>query len=194
MLDKKTPHRSNNITNLKDSFVLLEITEMELIKIIQSMKNNKSAGLDDISPYLLAKCIPHIIKPLLQLVNVSIREGIFPSKLKKSVVKPIYKKGKKEDAINYQPIALVPALSKVLEKVISNRLIAFLEKHNILNKSQYGFRKNESMNVAIATKKVWILKQTATVYYWTYQKNLIAFNIFLWINYINMISGAYHIS
>jgi hypothetical protein len=63
MLDKKPPHTSNNITNLKDSFVLLEITETEL-------KNTKSAGLDDISTYLLKKCIPHIIKPLLELVNV----------------------------------------------------------------------------------------------------------------------------
>jgi hypothetical protein len=59
------------------------------------MKNKKSAGLDDISTYLLKKCIPHIIKLLLELVNVSIRIGIFPSKLKKSVVKPIYKKGEK---------------------------------------------------------------------------------------------------
>jgi hypothetical protein len=46
------------------------------------MKNKKSAGLDDISPYLLTKCIPHIIKQLLELINASIREGIFPSKLK----------------------------------------------------------------------------------------------------------------
>jgi hypothetical protein len=36
--------------------------------------------------------------------------------LKKSVVKPIYKKGKKEEAINYPPITLAPAFSKVLEK------------------------------------------------------------------------------
>jgi hypothetical protein len=70
-----------------------------MIKIIQSLKNTKSARLDDISTYLLKKCIPHIIKPLLELVNVSIREVIFPSKLKQSVVKPIYKKGKKEEAI-----------------------------------------------------------------------------------------------
>jgi hypothetical protein len=43
------------------------------------------------STYLLKKCTPYIIKPLLQLVNVPNREGIFPSKLKKSVVEPIYK-------------------------------------------------------------------------------------------------------
>jgi hypothetical protein len=62
----------------------------------------------------------------------SIREGIFPSKLKKPVVKPIYKNGEEEEAINYWPITLVPALSKVLEKVIANQLIAFLEKRDIL--------------------------------------------------------------
>jgi hypothetical protein len=59
------------------------------------MKNKKSAGLDGISLYPLKKCIPHIIKPMLELINASITEGIFPSKLKKSVVKPIYKNGKK---------------------------------------------------------------------------------------------------
>jgi hypothetical protein len=60
MLDKNPPQTSNNVISVKDSLVLLEITETELIKIIQSMKNKKSAGLDDISPYLLKKmCTSH---------------------------------------------------------------------------------------------------------------------------------------
>jgi retron-type reverse transcriptase len=123
-----------------------------LIKVIQGMKNKKSTGLDDISPYLLKKCTPHIIKLLLELVNASIKEGTFPSTLKKkSVVKPIYKNGTREDANNYRPITLVPTLSKALEKVTANQLIAFLDKHNILNKSQFGFRRNKSTNDAIAT-------------------------------------------
>jgi hypothetical protein len=67
------------------------------------------------------------------------------------VVIPIYKKGTKEDANNYRPITLVPALSKILEKVIANQLTAFLDKHKMLNKSQFGFRKNKSTNDAIAT-------------------------------------------
>jgi hypothetical protein len=150
MLDKKPPETSNNITSVKDSLVLLEITGTELIKLIQSMKNKKSAGLDDISPYLLKKSVPHIIKPLLELVNASIREGIFSSKLKKSVVKPIYKYGEIEEAINYWLITLVPALSKVLEKVMANQLLAFLEKRYVFNKSQFGFRKKSTKD-AIAT-------------------------------------------
>jgi retron-type reverse transcriptase len=110
-----------------------------------------SAGFDDISPYLLIKCAPHIIKPLLELVNASIRDGIFPSILKKSVVIPIYKKGTEEDAANYRPVTLVPTLSKVLEKVIVSQLIIFLDKYNILNDFQFGFRKKHSTNDAIAT-------------------------------------------
>jgi hypothetical protein len=70
---------------------------------------------------------------------------------KKSVVKPIYKNGKKEDANNYRPIILVPALSKVLETVIANQLITFMDKHNIFNKSQFEIRKKKSTNDAIGT-------------------------------------------
>jgi hypothetical protein len=52
-----------------------------------------SAGLDDLSPYFLKKCVPCMLKPLLELLTVSIREDIFPYAFKKSVVKPVYKKG-----------------------------------------------------------------------------------------------------
>jgi hypothetical protein len=48
-------------------------------------------------------------EPLLESVNALIRECIFPTTLKKSVVKPVYKKGMKEDAINYLPITVVAA-------------------------------------------------------------------------------------
>jgi hypothetical protein len=56
----------------------------------------------------------------LELVNASIKDGIFPSTLKELVVIPIYKKGTKEDAANYYQITLVPIFSKVLKKVIVN--------------------------------------------------------------------------
>jgi hypothetical protein len=52
--------------------------------------------------------------------------NIFPSTLKKkTVVKPIYKNGMKEDANNYHPITLVPALAKILRKVIVNQISFF---------------------------------------------------------------------
>jgi hypothetical protein len=156
------------------------------------MKSKKSTGLDDISPYLLKKCTPYIIKPFIELVNASIREGIFSSKLKNSVVKPIYKNRTKEGANNYHPIALVPALSKVLEKVVANQLIAFIEKHNILNKSEFGFSKinlrmMQLLHSVKTQQKASMKKQNTIAYYQTYQKHPTVFNItFLRINYTNM--------
>jgi hypothetical protein len=57
----------------------------------------------------------------------------------------------KEVANNYHPITFVPALSKILEKVIANQLVSIFEKHSILNKSQFGLKKNKSTKHAVGT-------------------------------------------
>jgi hypothetical protein len=38
----------------------------------------------------------------------------------------------------------------LLEKIVAKQLVLFLDKHNIINYSQFGFRKNKSTNDAIA--------------------------------------------
>ena len=50
-------------------------------------------------------------------------------------------------------------LSKLLEKIIYKRTIAFLDKHDILFSSQYGFRKNHSCSDAIMELVSEILKK-----------------------------------
>ena len=45
---------------------------------------------------------------------------------------------------NYRPISLLPILSKVYEKVMYDRLIAFIDVHKLLYELQFGFRKNHS--------------------------------------------------
>jgi hypothetical protein len=78
-----SPRRICNIFNsIFFKTALLEIRDTELTKAFHSLKSNKSAGLDDISPYLLKKCVPYMLKPLLELVNASIREVIFLLTLK----------------------------------------------------------------------------------------------------------------
>jgi len=52
-------------------------------------------------------------------------------------------------ASNYRPISLLNIFEKLLEKVIYERLISFLIKHNVLNQSQCGFRKNHSTALAL---------------------------------------------
>jgi potassium voltage-gated channel Eag-related subfamily H protein 8 len=75
--------------------------------------------------------------------------GVFPSRLKYSIVTPIYKKGDKNNVSNVRPISLLPSVSKILKRVIYKRLMNHLLTNNILTNSQFGFRKNASTTNAI---------------------------------------------
>ena len=50
---------------------------------------------------------------------------------------------------NYWPISILPFFSKLFEKLMYNRLIAFIEKHQLLYQYQFGFRKNHSTFMAL---------------------------------------------
>ena len=93
--------------------------------------------------------ITSIIKPLTHIFNTSFKTGVFPDKLKIAKVIPVFKSGIKEDCSNYRPISLLPQFSKILEKLFNSRLSAFIDKNNIINPSQYGFRENMSTTYAL---------------------------------------------
>ena len=50
---------------------------------------------------------------------------------------------------NYRPISILPAISKILEKIMYNRLFEFIDLHGILSAHQYGFRPKRSTYVTI---------------------------------------------
>jgi hypothetical protein len=79
---------------------------------------------------------------------MSLASGIFPSSLKFSMVKPIFKKGNKTSMSNYRPISLLPSFSKIFEKVIYTTLYQHCIESNILSQQQYGFRINSSTKKA----------------------------------------------
>ena len=83
------------------------------------------------------------------LVNDSIKQGIVLDLFKVSCVIPIYKNGDSTNPSNYRPIAILPSLNKILERIVYDQLINFLNKHNIIHKHQFGFRKNHSTEQAI---------------------------------------------
>ena len=71
-------------------------------------------------------------------------QGNYPERLKFSLIKPIYTSGDKSSPSNYRPISLLPAFSKIFEKVIYKRLFDHLNNNAILNEHQYGFRSEVS--------------------------------------------------
>jgi hypothetical protein len=89
------------------------------------------------------------MNPLLYTYNLSISTGIVPEKLKTAKVVPVYKKGDRSLASNYRPISLLSVFYKLLERLMYNRLMSFLTKHNVLYKYQFGFRTNYSTALAL---------------------------------------------
>jgi hypothetical protein len=91
--------------------------------------------------------------PLSHLVNMSLSAGVFPSAFKMALIHPVYKGGGKarKDPGSYRPVAILCALSKVLETVAKEDLEAYMKKRNILPTSQHGFRKGRSCTTALAT-------------------------------------------
>ena len=148
----------NKIPNNNNSMYILPTCENEVSKLIEQLPNKKSRGYDKINNCLLKELRPVITSPLTTAFNKSIEEGIFPTCMKDADTVPLFKSKCKLDCNNYRPISLLITLSKLLEKIIYKRTITFLEKHDILFSSQYGFRKKHSCSDAIMELVSEILK------------------------------------
>ena len=83
------------------------------------------------------------------LYNLSIRQVVFPSHLKVAMVKPIHKSGDKTVPNIYRPISILPAFSKIIEKVVSTQLYIYLETNYILYTRQFDFRPSLSTEHAL---------------------------------------------
>ena len=136
---------SGNYPILKET----PLTESELKDAFLTLKPNKSPGFDDISSEVIKFVFDALVGPIKHIFNISIKTGVFPDKLKIARITPIYKSGERELVNNYRPISVLPCFSKVLERIMYNRLYSFLLKNNILYDKQFGFQKDHSTEHAI---------------------------------------------
>ncbi len=131
------------------SMYLKPVVEMEVIKIIEKFNQNKSAGHDNIGNFILKRVSKEIAKPLTLIFNLSLETGVVPENLKTAKVIPIYKKDDPEIFSNYRPVSLLPCLSKILERLVFDRCVHYMDTYKILNEKQFGFRSNHSTQMAI---------------------------------------------
>ena len=89
------------------------------------LKPKTSSGIDEISNKLLKDTKENVIEPLTYIINKSLDTGIIPDDLTIEKVIPIYKSFDPSLLINYRPISLLPAFSKLLEKIMYDKLMSF---------------------------------------------------------------------
>ena len=126
------------------------VNKEELVTILRSLKDS-ACGADELSPKIIKMSINLITDPLLHVCNKSLLCGIFPAELKIAKVVPIYKSGDIMRFTNYRPVSILPVLSKVLERLVYNRLLKFINKYQILYLYQFGFRQKHSTFMALAS-------------------------------------------
>ena len=132
----------------KSSFSFDYTTPGDVSKLISELKTKISAGHDRMSTKLLQNIRSSLSPALSLIINQSLFTGIFPDSLKIAKILPIFKKGDPSYIGNYRPISLLPAISKVFEKVVFIQIYEYFNSNNLLFKSQYGFRANHSTELA----------------------------------------------
>ena len=131
-------------------FSFHEVTEDEVLRHLKNMKPKQSSGLDKISSKLVKTLRYELVRPMKIIANKMIKEATFPKNWKVAKVIPLHKKGDKTQANNYRPISLLPALSKIAEKIFVSQIYTYFENFNLFPPRQYGFRDNRSTIHAIA--------------------------------------------
>lgn len=132
-----------------DTFFLDPTNNEEVQSYIKTLKNNKSSGPSSIPNKLFKQFKKSLSEPLTLLINLTFSEGKFPTILKMGKIFPIHKKGSKIEVTNYRPISLLSNISKIIEKMVHDRLYMFLEQNEAFYNYQFGFRNNHSTNHAL---------------------------------------------
>ena len=136
---KEALERDNNDENP-------ELTDVnEIVSIIRNLKNPKAPGLDDVNNILIKNLPEKGFEYLKFIINSCLKLNHFPKVWKHAKVIPIPKPGKPANELSsYRPISLLSSISKILERVLLNRINEHLEDNNIIPTQQCGFRTGRS--------------------------------------------------
>ena len=127
------------------------VTPEKIDKIIRELKNSKASGLDQIDTYIMKLARPYIVPAVTHIVNLSISTLTFPKAYKEAKVIPLHK-GKDSSVTapkSYRPVALLPILSKVLERVVHTQLVAYMDRNQLWHPQHHAYRAHHSTTTAM---------------------------------------------
>ena len=122
----------------------VEITQEIVESHLNKINTSKAAGPDNLHAKVLSELKYQISLPLSIIFSRSLSESKIPQDWKLANIKPLHKKGSKNLVSNYRPVSLTAICGKLMEKIIRNAIIKYMEDHNLLSKDQHGFRTGRS--------------------------------------------------
>ena len=142
-----------------NTFQFKMVSGESVSKIISSLDNNKSTGLDGVSVRVLKAGNPFFSGVLAKMMNKSMIQGKVPHHWKKKRVCPLFKEGDDSDTNNYRPISILPIPMKIFEKVVNQQFSDFIANHHLIHNFQSGFRKMHSTDTAVLEVSDYILSE-----------------------------------
>jgi exonuclease III len=135
-------------TSKAASFSFSEVTDHQVLKMVRTLKSN-ACGVDGISAYFLKLGIEHSVYAFTEIINASLKFKIFPERWKKALVKPLPKVPFPTIASDYRPISLLPAFSKILEKLVAKQMVDYLKETGFLDNLQSAYKPCHSTITAL---------------------------------------------
>ena len=127
--------------SLINSIRMDAVSKTLITDLMKDLSLKKATGSDGL-PVKIWKDNIDIFAPVLtNLVNDMLVSGTYPDILKIAAVKPIHKNGSKTSIENYRGISLLPAINKVVERVIYDKIESFTTKFKQFDELQFGYRK-----------------------------------------------------
>ena len=114
---------------------------------MSNLDENKAKGPVSIGNEVLKNLSESLCESLCMLFNLIANKCHFANEWKTSEIVPMFKDGNKQEVANYRPLSLLSTVSKLLEKLIFNKLYPFVSP--FLSESQHGFRSERSTQTTL---------------------------------------------
>ena len=147
-INSKISNLYNNTMPCIHKFSFEPVSEEDVIKIVKSIKS-KSSGIDCINISTINLFLPRISTLLTHIINMSFELNKFPERWKKALITPIQKCDIPLQESDFRPISLLPTFSKILEKAANVQIVAYLQKHCLLDPYQSAYKMNHSTMTAL---------------------------------------------
>ena len=133
---------NNDASKLSD----FQFTPEDVLMAINEISPNSAPGPDGFPAVFLSKCKDELALPIYRIWRQRLDEvnDPCPSRVKQSLICPIHKGDSTAQPKNYRPVALTSHLVKLFEKIIRKNIVEHLERNNLFNPNQHGFRSGRS--------------------------------------------------
>ena len=130
------------------------VTEVYEVKRHLSKLRRKSPGPDGIPYWVLRKSATSLSPAITYIFNESLTNGSIPPCFKMSNISPIPKCSRPSSISDYRPISLLPSLSKILERIVSQKWIVPCVQSK-LDPSQFAYFPGPGKGTACATTLIY---------------------------------------